>query len=289
MRKILFVGLLAMSVMTACNDSANNAESQKLETQKFEQTVKKAQKVFHVIPSPVEAAIVLQRAGINYNAKLLNPVDNVNRYQTIRKRAINLGIYGADLSYSTVFEQTQESLKYFSTIRSLSEELGLKEIINSKMMERVEKNINRRDSLMTIIADVYMQANEKLKDNETDHISALVMAGGWLEALYMSTGLMQEVSLNDDLLQRIAEQKYSLNNLIILLETYKEKPSVSELLVDLNLLKKSFEKITIEKTKKAIVTQNGVTRIPGKRYYKIPKELFEEIKEIAHQIRNKYV
>ena len=193
------------------------------------------------------------------------------------------------MSYSAVFEQTQASLNYFTAIKTLSEDIGLNEIINSELMERVENNIHRRDSLMSIIADVYILANEKLIENETDHISALIMAGGWIEALYMSTGLIEELNLSDDLLQRIAEQKYSLNNLIVLLETYKEKPSISELLVDLNKLKVCFDKISIEKNKKAIVTKNGVTRIPGKRYYKVSRELFEEIKGTAHQIRNKYV
>ena len=289
MIKILYVLLLLGVVLSGCNSASTSSKNQELSEIEFQQTVKKAQKVFHVIPSPVEAAIVLQRAGVAYNEDLLNSYENVSKYQTIRKRAINLGVYGTDLSYSAVFEQTQASLNYFTAIKTLSEDIGLNEIINSELMERVENNIHRRDSLMSIIADVYILANEKLIENETDHISALIMAGGWIEALYMSTGLIEELNLSDDLLQRIAEQKYSLNNLIVLLETYKEKPSISELLVDLNKLKVCFDKISIEKNKKAIVTKNGVTRIPGKRYYKVSRELFEEIKGTAHQIRNKYV
>ena len=92
MIKILYVLLLLGVVLSGCNSASTSSKNQELSEIEFQQTVKKAQKVFHVIPSPVEAAIVLQRAGVAYNEDLLNSYENVSKYQTIRKRAINLGV-----------------------------------------------------------------------------------------------------------------------------------------------------------------------------------------------------
>lgn len=289
MRTKLFVAFLTSSVLIACNPSGNQGQNEQQKKETMKERVKKAQKVFHVIPSPVEAAIVLQKAGVNYNQNLLNSVENADKYQTLKNKAINLGIYGADLSYATVFEQTQQSLKYFSTIKQLSKDLGMDEIINSELMERVEKNVSRRDSLMSIISDVYMNANESLSEDETDYISALIIAGGWLEGLYMSTMSLENVDVNMEVHQRIAEQKYALNNLITLFELYPNQPAVKELLAGLKELKTSFEKITIERTANTLDSSKKVTKIGGKRHYQITKDIFEEIKQKTAQIRNKYV
>ncbi len=77
----------------------------------------------------------------------------------------------------------------------------------------MQSKMNDRDALLDIISETYWNVDAYLKENDRDNISALMIAGGWVEGLYIAT---QVASTNDspELRQRIAEQKLSLNDLI---------------------------------------------------------------------------
>jgi len=68
-------------------------------------------KIFHAAPSPMETASLIKRSGASFHADALNGADRASDYTTSDAQAINLGIYGADLSYATIFEENSTSLE----------------------------------------------------------------------------------------------------------------------------------------------------------------------------------
>src|SRR5690606_37115825 len=58
------------------------------------------QKIFFSIPSPVEMAALIKEKGYRFDLSMLNKTENVDRYTGETRQAVNLGIYGADLSYA---------------------------------------------------------------------------------------------------------------------------------------------------------------------------------------------
>ena len=60
------------------------------------------------------------------------------KYTTSDAQAINLGIYGADLSYATIFEENATSLEYLAAIKSLSAELGVDDVLKRRVMDEVK-------------------------------------------------------------------------------------------------------------------------------------------------------
>jgi hypothetical protein len=81
---------------------------------------RKTKNIFHNIPPPMETAALLKKAGAEYDKDILNDVKNVDNYTAASKQALNLGIYGADLSYASVFNNTQESMLYTSCAQNLA-------------------------------------------------------------------------------------------------------------------------------------------------------------------------
>ncbi|MFN7690355.1 MAG: hypothetical protein ACK5QU_04665, partial [Bacteroidota bacterium] len=49
------------------------------------------------IPSPLQTSILLKTSGANYSKDLLNVTSKLPSYSTEYKKALNLGVYGADL------------------------------------------------------------------------------------------------------------------------------------------------------------------------------------------------
>jgi hypothetical protein len=129
----------------------------------------------------------------------------------------------------------------------LSEELGIPEDYIYSTSDRLERNISNKDSLNKIANEIYDTVDEYLKENEREHASALIVLGGWVEALYIASNVFDLDNENEDFeyMERIAEQKYSLDKLIELLEQFKDDDAVAEMLPKLKSLQPVFEEFTV--------------------------------------------
>ncbi len=244
-------------------------------------------KIFYTIPAPVEMASLIQSTGADFNGDNLNSVDNVNNYVTRKQKALNLGVYGANLSYATMFERSKESLFYLSAVRQLADQLGASNIINDDLITRVEANKENKDSLLVIVSDTFWSLNAKFKEDNMEDISALVIAGGWIEALHLANS---HVEGNDALRTRIAEQKYSLDDLISLFGTYENQENLADVLADLNQLKAIFDQVEIKKGKtETSQDESGTTVIGGANVVSLSDATLQQIINTTRDIRSRYI
>ncbi len=166
------------------------------------------------LPSSFEVTKLLVEAGASYILNLCNPVDNVNRYISLKSKALNLGVYGADLSYATTYNQAQETMQYLDVSRELLADLEIEAGFNDEMVSRIEHNIENVDSLIQIISESFIKTYEYLASNEQDDMSILVMAGSWVEALYITTQISMISRDNSEIIDIIADQNASLDKLL---------------------------------------------------------------------------
>jgi hypothetical protein len=244
-------------------------------------------KIFYTIPAPVEMASLIQSTGADFNGDNLNSVDNVNNYVTRKQKALNLGVYGANLSYATMFERSKESLYYLSAVRQLADQLGASNVINDDLITRVEANKENKDSLLVIVSDTFWSLNAKFKEDNMEDISALVIAGGWIEALHLANS---HVAGNDALRTRVAEQKYSLDDLISLFGTYENQENLADVLADLNQLKTVFDQVEIKKGKtETSQDESGTTVIGGANVVSMSDATLQQIINTTRDIRSRYI
>ncbi len=166
------------------------------------------------LPTSFEVTKLLVEAGASYILNLCNPVNNVNRYISLKSKALNLGVYGADLSYAATYNQAQETMQYLDVSRELIEDLEIEAGFNQAMATRIEKNIDNVDSLINIITDSFERTYQFLQSNEQDDMSILVMAGSWVEALYITTQISLISKDNTQIIDIIASQNTSLAKLL---------------------------------------------------------------------------
>jgi len=252
----------------------------------------KAQNVFYSIPSPIETTSLLKAAGAKYNASYLNPIENVSKYSTAASRALNLGVYGSDLSFTSIFDQTQESMLYLRCTNKLATSLGISGAFDENTTSRLEANLDNRDSLLTIISDSYWNADSYLKDNGQPGVSALIIAGGWMEGLYIATQIAASTK-NEEISTRIGEQKLSLDNLVALMDSYKTaNEGVNDMYTQLSELKKIYDAIPAAAAGETVASTDkttGTTTIGNKSTYKLTPEQLKAISDKAAQIRNKII
>ena len=251
-----------------------------------------AKQIFYSLPSPLETAMILKRAGAAYNEELLNPVDNVSRYSTNKSMALNLGIYSTDLSYASLFDQTQATIKYMSASKKMAEGLGILNAIDNSVVQRLEENVNNRDAIMEIISETFLNTNSVLEEDDRASVGAIILVGGWIEGLYLATSLVDNSKNADsELMERIIDQKLSLVTVISLLEQYKSNPDVKSVLSDIQALKAAFDEIEIKISDVEIVPgkQGAPATLRAKSVISVKPESFAKLKATTYEIRTKYI
>ncbi len=185
------------------------------------------------LPSPYQAAYLIKKHDIPFNEKLANPTENSKKYTTAFKKALNLGIYGTNLSYLNIYDRTPQSISYLAVVKKLSEELNLTPAFNADFFTGIEKNINSQDSLLVQMSRTYRKADSYLRENDRTEVGALILAGGWIESLYTLTQLVGSTTNNRQIINRIGEQKHPLDNLIEVLTPYYYKSGEYSELIDM--------------------------------------------------------
>lgn len=277
------IALAIISSLFACNNGSKS-DAEDVDAAAIESKNKVA-KVFYAVPSPSELSAMIKATGANYNKNMLNPPANESKYTSIIQKSMNLGVYGADLSYTSTFDQTQEAMVYMGVCKKLADGLGITGAINENTVKRMEKNLNNKDSLLKIISDTYLETDVYLKNNDRAGVSALVVAGGWIEGLFISVNIANQNAKNELLVKRIAEQKLILENLIGLLETNEANDNAPDMMKELKELKAIYDKVkmaeapapaevkTDEAAQKTVIGSGGELTLTPEQLAEITKKI----------------
>ena len=219
------------------DDTDDETSGAKLDSQKIS-----AQNVFNALPSRTEIINLTTKTKAEYNATILNDPNNVNKYTIEVSRALNLGVYGADLNVTNVFDQTQESMLFLKCVNVLAKNLGVSTAFDEKMVNRMEANKENRDSTMEIISQSFKNADTYLKANGRPGTSALIVAGAWIEGIYIACQTAKETK-SEEVVKEIFSQTESLKYLIELLIASKLSVDSDYIIADL----KSIQALCIAK------------------------------------------
>ncbi|MBA3970658.1 MAG: hypothetical protein H0X46_00650 [Bacteroidetes bacterium] len=242
------------------------------------------------IPSPIQTAFLIKGSGAAYSKDVLNPANKSSNYSTNFSKALNLGIYGADLGYVTIYDQTQDAIGYLNAAKKLADELGVSGAFDANTIERFSKNLGNKDSMLVLVGVAYRSSDAYLKNNDRSDVSGLVLAGGWLESLHFATNVYK-TKPNEDVKRRIAEQKSSLQSLIKLLNQFYSQPEYTEFIDNLNDLSTVFDGVEFKYTYEKPTTdaEKKVTTVNSKSEVKITPEQIESITQKVKSIRSQIV
>ena len=290
--KIIFPFCLLL-LLFACNENVETEDNSATETDsvKNEERMADTKKVFYSVPSPIEMGSLLKRSGASYDLKILNPVENLSQYSSSEVKAMNLGVYGTDMSVASIFEQNQETMLYLKCVSKLSKSIGISGAFDENTAARIEENAGNKDSLLQIISEAYWEADAFLKQEKRQNVSCLIIAGGWIEGLYIATQIADVVKNNQEIITRIGEQKLSLTNLIKLIETNKTDDSPLLVLDELKSLSTVYDKVTYSKAAVEVKTDAAkkMTTLSSASKIIVSPEQLSEIKAKIGSIRNNII
>ncbi len=201
--------------------------------------------IIQQVPSPLEISYLLKDAGTQYDFDILNAPNNASNYNSNFNKALNLGIYGTDLGYANIYEENQDALLYLNSIKGLANDLNIGQFFDFTTIARLATNSKNLDSLLLITTQNFNDINSYLQENQRSNLSVLILTGGWLEALHITCQVAEKNPGNQQLIEKIGEQKIILDNIKQLLDFYTKDPYIADLHKRILELEKAFAEIEI--------------------------------------------
>ncbi len=248
--------------------------------------------VIQNIASPIEVASLLNSLDVPFSVSYLSDPDNMSNHATSFEMAYNLGALSSDLGYLNMYSKTGSSINYLSTINKLADALEVGQFFDFVLMKRLASRDNTFDSLMFVSMNSFNRMDEFLNVTERSNLSSLMVAGVWIEGLYLATQVVEKVD-HADIRNMIGEQKLILNDILIIMQNYASDDKFASILEDYKEIKKEYDKVsityvigepeTIEIDGMLMVIQNESSTI------EMSDETLSSIIDVTEKIRNKHL
>jgi hypothetical protein len=247
--------------------------------------------IFYGILTPVEICTIFNRLGVPYSNATLNPISNRDLYLSNSKASLNTGIYGVDLGYLKIFGIGQVMIDYMVTIREMSNKLGIPDQYLTEPIKKMQSDMAEPDTIMTLMNNAFNKMENHLRTGGRESTAGLMVLGGWVEAMYISTQLVYDPAKPDpEVVQKIAEQKYTLTTLLSFLKNYYDDPVVVYYTKKLKFLKNYFDTFDIyfKKGDLEIDRAKQVFRSSGSEMT-VTVETLNKIKDYVAKLRTEMV
>ncbi len=254
---------MLLSVMAGCQCDGGKKES--IDKQKVEAGVRE---FVYPLPTSFEVTELLNRIEASYIIDLSNAPANADKYLTEKSKALNLGVYSADLSYASTYNQQQYIVDYMTASRKLVESLDMSAAVDPELPKKIEQNENNKDELIKLITESFYDTYDYLNKNDRASVSVMIIAGSFVEGLYIATNISDNTYNNKEMVKIVMTQKDPLMKLMELLEKYSATDYVRETIEDFKPLHAIF----------SAIQDGGITEVQ-----------LEQIKSEIKDLRNKMI
>ncbi len=289
---LLFIGSCKSNNQNAREKNFEIPDSVKETEEEIEVSDEAMESIVQNIASPVEIAAQIKSLGIPFSKEYLASTGIVDQLESDNRKALNLGVYGTNLGYINMYQQQSLVIEYIKAIKTLADGINVGQFFEFSTLKRLSKNSQNLDSLMYISVQNFNNMDNYLRENDRGDISSIMIAGAWIEGLYIATQVAK-LDESGKLKQSIGEQKTILNELMLILKNYKNNEYIAELINEISPIKKAFDqiKITIQVGEpKSIVKDGKLTIIQNeKSVVHINDEQLNNIINKTKKTRNKLI
>lgn len=299
---LALIAALAATGLNSCRRSQTTSNFDDAEAQSaaskpdstMADDLNKSKTIMYTLPAPIEMASMIKETGVRFDDQLLADVSKAGRYSTNIKMALNLGIYSTDMSLSGMFNQSQRMMDYLNTLREMTKNLGILNILDDQVIAKLESPELTRQDALNIISEVYMKTNQNLTENNRRNIAVMVIAGGWVEGIYLALNIINPDKLTPDIVGRIVSQKLTIATMLNIIDS--QDPDAAD--DDLQYVKgkileigEIYELINVEKTGRVSAITDSETRtttIKANMSGTLDKDMLKALKQKVSEVRNEF-
>ena len=253
--RILFLLVLASSLVISCSTGGEKDSAQNSEDAKSHEPVPQEEefsKSNYVMFAPIELASFLKKYEIKVTEDVLCSTDSGNDFLDNFKKALGLGIYGADLAFINFYGEYDLMPRYMETIARLSDGLRITGLYDYDRLKSLIDNKQDLDSIIYFTTRGFQDLTDQLRESDRENIRILILIGGWIESLHIvanaanTKDLQNYIDKYPELVKRIVSQKDVLNEMVGQLNAFKSNAQYASLLAMFNDLQEVYSNIEID-------------------------------------------
>jgi hypothetical protein len=248
--------LVGLSGITGCRQDPNRkgrGELKKMELQQVDTIEKSIEENVYPLPTSASVIKMLSDLDVGYQFGLTNPKENATKYISSNSRSVNMGVFGADLSYCTIYNINQEVIDYLNAIRTIANELNMSKIYDETLYDRIKANVDNKDQLVAVLTEAFNKTYSYLADNEQQNLALLVVGGAWVEGMYLTCNVSEAAYQVAGISKNLIEQKKSFELFLEITKPYETDPGIADFLKKLEPIKKVYEGLGTSLTMQNII------------------------------------
>jgi len=295
----LLLAILATAILSACGgekaetvapkQAASDIDTSMIKEEIGEELYDRTKSMFYAMPTPLELQSLIEQSGGFFREDLLADPQKSTDYQTKEQEAFALGVFGTDMSYSTVFDQQQDALLYMAAAQRVAKKMGIRDPFNATLMERADKNQANKDSMLLIVSEIYWELNSQLQDENRNQIGLIVLAAGWVEGVFLGSKILEEGSPNPEMERVIADQRFIASQLDALFKDYANDPFIAQTESRFRSLVDRLLALPVSESPTTTRKEGGKTVIGGATTVDYTQEDLADIIRIAEETRNNII
>lgn len=291
-QKLIFSAIFSSIILFSCADAPDKAHEkntidEELRKEAQEPRAEHEERAYYPIPSPEQMFGFINDNGVAYSKDLMNAPDKASSYTDPTVKALNFGVYTADLAYCASYQDIESTLDLYKVVKTIGAELNIEEMMTEEMMNNMQAHLQDKDSLAIIAGQSYYQAVDYLEQNQQEGKLALMSLGGWVESLYITLNAIKDFDENSSTAQRLADQKITFGNLYTYLRKNEEEIGVPDQLKAIQGIRSVFASLREKKVAKASnAKEGGKLVLGGGTKISINTDQFNALKKAINEYRN---
>lgn len=238
---ILTVSALVLLVLFSASCKNSKKKSDDGQTIDKKEVKAELEAVAYPLPSPFELTQMINEIEASYIIGISNDTEAYKRYLTVKKQGLNLGVYSSDMAYAATYNRNEITQEYLNSIKELIKSLDLTGAIKSDMPERIEASLDDKEESVNVITDLFYDTYSYMHKNNNTELSYLILAGTWIEGMYLVTNISDNTMENVEILKVIVKQEESLKKILELMEPFKDSEMTSDIYTSLQEVNAVYE------------------------------------------------
>ncbi len=285
MKNKFLLGCTTLMLIYACGSGEQKQDIKLDNTVQTEETVD----INYNIPSPSEQFALIAKMDALKNTAILHDAAMADKYVKSSQKALNFGVYTADVAYLTSFNETNKYLGYFGKLEKLGTDIGVAKVFGSELGELAKKWDGNADSLFKLSDDIYNRTFQQLIEIDKGSELSLMLVGGWIESMHLMLGSSKGFGKSPKLDQALADQKLVAENLLEFIISYKDDESVNTYVVELESIITIFDQLDCTSSDTKVQNANGKLTFSGGDSCKMTQACFDALSKKIAEIRKNIV
>ncbi len=227
---LVAVLILTVAGTYSCKNRGESKKMKDINPVEINVLEKKIEENVYPLPSSAEVIKKLTDMDLGYIIGSTNPPANVRKYVESYNRSVNIGVYGADLSYATLYNMQQDVIDYMSAIRELALEQNLSKIYDESLYDKIKANFDSRDTLVAVLTGAFDRTYAYMVDAGQANLALLMVGGAWVEGMYLTLAVSESGGHLSGFETVLLEQKSSFELFEEIARPHNADPLVSRML-----------------------------------------------------------